>query len=153
MSWTTNLHDDPYLKRQVITIYGPPKIGKAQPLDAKVLTPLGFRLMGDLKPGDLVIGSSGKPVTVVAVYPQGKRPVFRVTMGDGGTTECCNEHLWFTMTHRDKANGQQGSVKTLSEIMKTLTVGSGNYPKHNHHIPLVEAVEFERRPTKPMVDR
>ena len=38
--------------------------GRAQPLSTKVLTPNGFRAIGDLKVGDFVIGSSGHPTEV-----------------------------------------------------------------------------------------
>src|SRR5918994_2169515 len=45
--------------------------GRAQPLDREVLTPSGFRTIGSLKIGDLVIGSGGLPTHVLGVYPQG----------------------------------------------------------------------------------
>ena len=43
-----------------IMIYGSEGVGKAQPLDAKILTPHGFVSMGSLKIGDKVIGADGK---------------------------------------------------------------------------------------------
>src|SRR5688572_31002400 len=52
--------------------------GRAQPLDRPVLTPDGFRPIGDLRVGDLVAGSDGLPTTVLGVFPQGCEPVFRV---------------------------------------------------------------------------
>lgn len=90
--------------------------GKAQPLDAKVLTPDGFALMGDLCVGTSVIGRDGKAYKVTGVYPQGVKPVFRVTMQGGGTTECCDEHLWFTRTSGET----EGSVKRLAAIRESL---------------------------------
>ena len=45
--------------------------GRAQPLDAEVLTPDGLRPIGELRVGDLVIGSDGAPTPVLGVYPQG----------------------------------------------------------------------------------
>ena len=39
--------------------------GRAQPLFTKVLTPNGFRPIGDLKVGDFVIGSHGRPTEVL----------------------------------------------------------------------------------------
>src|SRR3954452_24542719 len=69
--------------------------GRAQPVDRGVLTPSGFRKIGALRVGDLVIGSDGRPTPVLGVYPQGSKPVFRVTSQDGATTLCCAEHLWF----------------------------------------------------------
>lgn len=69
-------------------------LGKAQPLDARILTPEGWRLMGDLQVGDLVIGSAGRAVRVTGVYPQGVKEIFRVRFSDWAETECCDEHLW-----------------------------------------------------------
>ncbi|MGB2874076.1 MAG: AAA family ATPase [Gaiellaceae bacterium] len=68
--------------------------GYAQPLYARVLTPFGWRAMGELDVGDEVIGSDGKPTTVVGVHPRGKMDVYRVTLNDGTSTECTADHLW-----------------------------------------------------------
>src|SRR5215203_3195244 len=57
--------------------------GRAQPLTAKVLTPSGWRQIGDLTVGDLVVGSDGLPTPVLGVYPQGRKPVYQVTTQDG----------------------------------------------------------------------
>ena len=54
--------------------------GRAQPLASKVLTPTGFRRIGSLRVGDLVIGSDGSPTPVLGVYPQGRKEVFRVAI-------------------------------------------------------------------------
>ena len=68
-------------------------IGKAQPLDAKVMTPAGYRLMRDLKVGDQVIGADGKPHPIIGIFPQGVKDVYRITFTDGSSTESCKEHL------------------------------------------------------------
>ena len=72
--------------------------GRAQPLDAKVLTPDGFRDIGSLQVGDLVTGSDGQPTPVLGVYPQGLKEVYRVTAQDGASTLACGEHLWTVRT-------------------------------------------------------
>ncbi|GIW56685.1 MAG: hypothetical protein KatS3mg082_3089 [Nitrospiraceae bacterium] len=91
-----------------ILVYGTEGIGKAQPLTAKVLTPTGFVEMGQLRVGDQVIGSDGRPCLILGVYPQGVKEVFRVTFRDGSTTECCDDHLWFTTTESERARGFGG---------------------------------------------
>src|SRR2546423_3359632 len=45
--------------------------GRAQPLSTQVVTPSGFRAIGSLRVGDLVLGSNGLPTPVLGVYPQG----------------------------------------------------------------------------------
>ena len=75
-------------------IVGETDTGKAQPLDAKVLTPSGWTLMGLLQVGDELASHDGVASSVVAVHPRGMRQVYRVTFTDGRSTEACAEHLW-----------------------------------------------------------
>lgn len=131
---------DGLLPGNLIIVAARPSVGKAQPLDALVLTPGGFIPMGDVNVGDEVIGSGGKPCRVIGVYPQGELPVYRVTMSDGGSTQCCEEHLWSTQTRNERRRGISGSVKSLKKIMGSLTRASSNSP--NHAIPIVAPVEF-----------
>ena len=66
----------------------------AQPIDARLVTPTGYRLMGDIRVGDRVIGSDGCPTEVIGVFPQGIKEVHRVSFHDGSSTESCADHLW-----------------------------------------------------------
>jgi adenine/guanine phosphoribosyltransferase-like PRPP-binding protein len=68
--------------------------GHAQPLTAKVLTPSGFKLMGDIHVGDEVITIDGSATKVTDVFPQGKRPIYRVVLSDGSETRTTADHLW-----------------------------------------------------------
>ena len=69
--------------------------GKLQPLDARVLTPSGWREMGDLKVGDAVTDpTTGGASEVIAVHEHGMMPVHRVVCDDGSSTEAGGEHLW-----------------------------------------------------------
>lgn len=71
-----------------------PSMGKAQPLDANILTATGWKQMGDIANGDKLASLDGSPSKVVGVFPQGKKQVYRVTFSDGRSTEACGEHLW-----------------------------------------------------------
>jgi replicative DNA helicase len=136
---------DGFKPEELTILAGRPSMGKAQPMDAKILTPSGFRKMGSIAVGDEVIGSSGRPCRVVGVFPQGERYVYRVTTSDGGSTECCEEHLWFTQTRNERRRGLDGSVKTLGQIAETLSQSDKGIP--NHAIPVVRPVEFAPSPT------
>ena len=68
--------------------------GKALPLTEVVVTPIGYRPMGELKAGDQVHGPGGTVVTVIGVYPQGSEDVFRITLVDGRTVRASRGHLW-----------------------------------------------------------
>lgn len=86
------------LAKKNIIIAGSTGSGKAQPLDAKVLTPTGFVNMGDVRAGDLVRTPDGGESRVIGVFPQGEKEIYRVTTDDGRKTECCVDHLWKVRT-------------------------------------------------------
>ena len=123
-------------------LFGDEGTGKAQPLEAGVLTPNGYRPIGDLRVGDAIIGADGQAHQVVGVFPQGEKAVYRITMNDGGSTECCDEHLWFTYGSNDVARGKPGKVRALSEIRSNLREPHGKYDSWRHHIPVVAPVAF-----------
>ena len=138
MSLLANIQSGKENKPPRLLVYGSEGIGKAQPLDAQVLTPEGFVAMGELKVGDRVIGVDGKPRNILAIFPQGKKEVFRVHFRDGSQTECCDEHLWFTQTRGERERHQPGAVRTLNTIRRTLRYGT----HFNHAVPRVAPVEF-----------
>ena len=98
--------------------------GRSQTLDSKILTPNGWRKMGDIEIGDDVIGSEGKAVKVIGVFPQGKKAVYRLTMTDGSSTLACAEHLWAVKTLEDKRRNKDFRVVETQEML-------GNF-RRNH---------------------
>lgn len=114
--------------------------GCAQPLDEPVATPDGWKNMGDIKPGDLVIGSNGLPTKVSEVFFHANKQVYKVEFTDGSWTRCCDEHLWHTINLSEKRHNKPGSVRSTSELMKSLKTRFG---QKNHEIPIVsEPVQF-----------
>jgi predicted ribonuclease YlaK len=119
-----------------------------QPLDAKILTPNGWTTMGQLKIGDYVSAKDGKPTKVIGVFPQGKKAVYKLTTTEKSSTECCEDHLWLTVTSNDRINKNGiGTVKSTKEIASSLFTKNG---KTNHHLPRNEAVEFYQTETLPI---
>lgn len=115
-------------------------LGKAQPLDAKILTPSGWAMMRDIEVGSLIIGSNGHPTKVTGVYPQGDLRVFDVMFSDGSHTECCEDHLWAVQTPSRRKRGSGDRVLSAQEIMANgLHYKSGG---HKHFVPIVKPVEF-----------
>lgn len=126
---------------QMIVVGARPRMGKAQPTDARVCTPSGWRRIGDLRMGDLVVGADGRPTRVRGVYPRGVLPIFTVTTSDGARTRCCDEHLWFTQTRAESRRGVTGAVRDLATIRASLHV-PGEPGRCNHRVPVVRPVEF-----------
>lgn len=113
--------------------------GRAQPVDQQVLTPSGWQAIGSLRVGDLVIGSNGRPTPVLGVYPQGARPVFRVSSQDGASTLCCAEHLWTVATPDDRRRGTRRVLRT-DELLGRLR----QHHQHRFELPLLSGpAEFE----------
>lgn len=110
--------------------------GKAEFLDALLLTPRGWTRMGDIRVGDRVVGKNGRPTTVLGVYPQGVKDVFSVHFRDGAVVECSDDHLW-------KVRGPGGldrGVLPLNDIRSRLRDAAGNC---RYFIPMVGLVEFD----------
>lgn len=109
--------------------------GKAQPMDAKILTPSGWIKMGDIKVGDQVVGSDGRPCNVTGVYPQGKREVCRVHFSDGASTTCCDEHLWQVTYHN--SNGP-----LVLPLLTMMGRGLRKGRDAKYQVPVVCPIEF-----------
>jgi phosphate starvation-inducible protein PhoH and related proteins len=117
--------------------------GRSQPHDQQVLTPDGFRPIGSLLVGDLVIGSNGLPTPVLGVYPQGRRRVFRVQTQDGASTLCCAEHLWAVTTAADRRRGRTHRVLETRDMVGRLWAAHA----HRFELPLVsQPVELQPQP-------
>jgi phosphate starvation-inducible PhoH-like protein len=116
--------------------------GRAQPTSSTVLTPSGFRPIGDLRVGDLVIGSKGLPTPVLGVYPQGRKEIFRVRAQDGASTLCCGEHLWRVFTPDDRRREKPGRIVETRDMVGRLRAAH----RHRFELPLLDApVEFPQR--------
>jgi phosphate starvation-inducible PhoH-like protein len=116
--------------------------GRAQPVATPVLTPDGFRPIGTLTVGDLVIGSNGEPTPVIGVYPQGEKDIYRVTTQDGASTLASGDHLWAVATRDDRRRGKPLRVLTTREMIGNLR--ANHY--HRYELPLHSApVRFPYR--------
>lgn len=108
-------------------------------------TPTGMKPMGEIKVGDLVIGSDGCPTRVLGVYPQGKLPIFEVNFSDKTKSVCSGDHLWNTMTLNEKRHGKGYTTKSTLEIKETV---KNKRNQKIHRIPMVSGVvQFESRET------
>lgn len=102
--------------------------GKAEIVDNNIFTPYGRKRIGDVKIGDKVIGSDGKSHNVIGVYPQGVKPVYKVTFNDGCSVECADEHLWTIFDGNETKTLMTKEIKELSYT--------------NFQIPIVKPIQF-----------
>lgn len=108
-----------------------PGLGKGHPLSTKVLTPLGWRTVGELKVGDSIFGSDGTPTKVTGVYDRGVLDTYKVTFNDGSSVVVDGDHLWAVQTK----NGIKGRDKIRND-----DVAAGGQLSVNQRIALVEAI-------------
>lgn len=130
----------------LVIIGGRPSMGKAQPIWSKVMTPYGWKRIGDIKKGDFVIGGDGNPVLVRDVFPQGVKQVYRVELKDGGVTHCCEDHLWYVSPRAKRKEGDKDRVvMPLKEMMrKGIRIGD----RCNYSIPYASPVWMQQREHK-----
>jgi hypothetical protein len=93
-------------------------LGKQQPVDTQVATPSGWRRIGDLTVGDLVIGSNGQPTRVCGVFPQGVKPSYRLRFSDDSSVEAGPEHLW-TVSYLAGGRRWQELTVTTAQLQGT----------------------------------
>lgn len=153
-------------KGELGIVLGPSSFGKIQAFDSQIVTPDGYRNMGDLKVGDYVIGRNGKPTKVLGVYPHKNWEFYKVTFSDGVSCECGMEHLWNVNSWYQRCGKKyvKGSyskdgykkVYQPDHSFQTLTlkeiVDKGLYRNwagkkiYNFKIPMCEPVHFNEIP-------
>jgi phosphate starvation-inducible protein PhoH and related proteins len=109
--------------------------GRAQPTTTNVLTPDGFRPIGTLRVGDLVVGSNGEPTPVLGVHRQDEKDIFRVTAQDGSSTLCCGDHLWTVRTAADRRRGRPWRVLETKQMIGNLRAAH----TRRYELPLLTA--------------
>lgn len=119
-------------------------LGKSQPVDEPVLTPLGWRKMGELAVGDHVIGRSGSPALVTGVFPQGVRPTVRVRFTDQTEVRCDPDHLWDVQTRSMKSDAKRrGSAPWRTMTTDEIAHQIKAKPSDPWFVPVVSPVEYE----------
>lgn len=98
--------------------------GKCQPYNSKVLTDAGWKTMGDIKQGNVVITPDGKKSKVLATFEPGDKDVYEITFADGRTARCCEDHIWKVHNIQWRSNTKKGgpwrhlTTKELIELKK-----------------------------------
>jgi len=148
-------------------------LGKFLPVKTPVYTPSGTKKIGDIRVGDKVIGSDGKPHNVVGVFPQGVKETYKITFNDGFSILAGDEHLWSVSSPnygKNRKNERRKkslvlSTKQMFEGGKIRVKGIGynkdkeyeietyfKSPNGNNkwQIPIVESIQFERNDNLPI---
>src|SRR5205814_1693751 len=113
--------------------------GKALAIDTPIPSPGGWRVMGELHPGDQIFDELGHPTTVMTATPvMQDRPCREVEFSDGQVITADLSHRWLTTSKSERKRGRPGSVRTTGEIAQTLRAGD----EWNHHVALAGPVRY-----------
>lgn len=123
-------------------------------VDTKVVTPFGYRRIGDLKQGDIISGTDGGIQRVVYSKDHGKLPAYKLRFVDGSEVIASYDHLWNVRKtcYRSKKRIINGlsinddyRVWTTQMIVEHLTKQkSGEIKNSKLLIPLCEPIKFTR---------
>ncbi|MEV6860662.1 replicative DNA helicase [Streptosporangium subroseum] len=93
---------------QMIVVAARPAIGKALALDTPLPTPSGWTTMGEVEPGDYLIGADGRPTKVVAATEMMHgRPCYEVEFSDGTVIVADAQHQWRTTTRASRRQSSE----------------------------------------------
>lgn len=112
------------LENRNFLLIGPAGTGKAQPLYSKVLTPFGFKQMGAIRKGDLVITHTNKLAEVLEIYPQGERDIYEIRLSDNSKFRVADNHINVVSNYSD---GRSRYTMDTTKLIKTVYAGINIY--------------------------
>jgi len=115
---TLDILTDGLVGGDLVSIVGRPAMGKFLELTTPILTNKGAWVSnGDLQVGDSLASIDGRPNHVTAIYPQGVKPIYKLTYSDGRVITGGDEHLWVVVSSKWKT---PRTITTL-QIQELLT--------------------------------
>ena len=114
--------------------------GKEMPDDTPIQTPGGTKNIGDMKVGDLVIGTDGKPHKVTGVFPQGTKEVVKFILSDGSEVLSGWEHLWtfIVRSHRQDKEVTMTTKEALAKFGNKIT-------RNVVALPSIKPIEYSHK--------
>jgi replicative DNA helicase len=119
---------------QMIVIAARPGMGKALALDTPLPTPTGWTTMGEVQPGEYLLGSDGRPTRVLAATEILRgRPCYEMEFSDGEVIVADENHQWVTWNRLTGLVPPQ--LVTTGRIARTLRYETG-LGRSNHAVAL-----------------
>lgn len=123
-------------------------VDEAQPLTSRILTPNGWKLIGEIRKGDLVTHPSGRSVAVKGVSQRYKTPVYEFGFSDGTFAQSSPNHLWTV----DKVWGSKEKITLRAkDIAEKYRYDSpGGQTQYLYRLPTCSPVSFEPKGDLPI---
>ena len=134
------LHDyQKYAKNFIIThpycgLFLEMGMGKAIDDNTIIPTPNGKRRLGDIVVGDMLYARDGKPTRVLAVFHHHNKDAFKVTLKDGRSFVCCDEHMIPYQTYAKAATIKAAPLHDLMPDYRQTT--PQGYTRYKYRIPM-----------------
>ena len=135
-------------ERKGAMIFGLRRSGKELANYESVITPTGEVQIGNIKVGDVVYGRDGKKTNVVAVHPQGIKPIYRLYFEDGRYIDAGLDHQWLfeRVEGRGEKRGRKEIIKTTKDLLnlKLKSACKKGYT-YIYYLPQNKPIEFDEQ--------
>lgn len=124
-----------------VVIRAPAGSGKALKNGTNVLTIQGWKPIESLTTNDKVAAEDGKFYSVLGIYPQGLKQIYKITFSDKNVIECSGDHIWTWQSsdnrNRHKDHWTNSTTEELSN--KTLQLNNGHW---DVYLPQPDIIDF-----------
>lgn len=142
--------NDPTRPMASLLFTGSTGVGKAVTCDTLIPVcdaegAVAFRRAGDITSTDRLFNRSGQPVAVPGIFPQGRRPVYRVTLADGRHVDVSDNHLWAVRVAGEDPGVGHTVLSTSALMARGLRRDAGGRSVMRFAVPMNEAVAWPVR--------
>lgn len=123
-------------------LFLPVGAGKACDDETMIPTPSGrWVRLGDIQVGDRIFDMHGNPTTVLATYHHKNKPAMEVTLRDGRSFVCCDEHLipYYTIRNRTRLR-----TANAADVAKDFRQGKQGHHEYKYRVPNNGCVLYEQ---------
>ena len=106
--------------------------GKALALDTPIITPDGWKTMGELNIGDYVFGSDGLPTKIIATSEiMTNNNCYELTFSNGDKIIADENHDWYIVDKWERKNSQRDGRRPVPKIKTTREIAESIYWKRS----------------------
>lgn len=101
----------------------------------------------DVKVGERIYGKDGKLTTVLGVFPQGLKELYKIILRDGREIECCGDHLW-TVFDNSVNRYKTLNTKDIYENYKSTQIDNRYNKvvnKYKYFVPINEPIDYKEQ--------
>lgn len=134
--------DDLYeIVRKLCLYYNGKCCYEAHPYSQKIITPEGVKIWEDIKIGDRLFSTNGRIVKVVNIPVDEYMPIYKVTLNDGRSVMCSDNHIWnvYKLNHPNEGTSNLTTKELLEAGVKN------KHGQNNFFIPNGGLVEYPHR--------